>query len=513
MPLGGRWGRSCLCAFALVAACAPAAEAHHRADHTPSPYDVEFEGETMTMTPASAGASGPDGAAYLASAKHVYANGAAKRTVTTTRPTVHLFVRVRPNLCSGPPEIVVRAGGKTWWRGSVDGEGFRDIGMRVSLPAGPTTVEVALTNNLDRWVGPVKVCDRGVVVDHVALVASPFAAGGWRNQPLAATAPIWQAKSDVFRDELIDQIEDDIAGTRPYKSGTWVGTREWSTPVYTVPLDQPRIQVRAPAGQAALQEQWSDVPLPPGAQPAQPHDRGDRVLVVWQPSTDTLWEFIGLEYRESPLRMAGAAGYWTAKWGGRLRNVSASQGNFPGPASGPGGFGASATAISLLAGMQRIEEIRRALAEPGVGSLDHAIDYAVVSPRGRAGWCWPAQRTDNHLTSTLPEAIPAGTRFRLPASFDVDAYAAAHGMHPYAEMIAKTIQRYGMVARDSASVTGWYAEDPTPTGTDPYPAMWSNRPPSAMGPDGLFADFPWHQLQVLAPAGEGCEDDPTPGVQ
>jgi hypothetical protein len=468
MRVGGRRGRRHCVAFAIaVAAAWPAgAAAHHSPAHAPSPYDVELEGETMGLRPAGVGTNAPDASAYRGWAKSVFANGAATTTVTATRPSVHLFARVRPNACVGPPEIVIRAGGRTWWSGALDGEGFRWIGVRVSLPAGVHTVEVALTNNVDRWVGPVKMCDRGVLVDHVALVASPFAPDGWRNRPLADDAPIWTEKSALFRDELEDQVADDVAGERAYKSGVWVGTSEWSTPVYTVPFDQPRVRVRAPADRPDLQAQWNDVPLPPGAQPAQPHDGGDRHLLVWQPSTDTLWEFFGLRYHDDPVETLGGViePYWSAGFGGRLRKVSASEGHFPGPAVGRGGYGATATAISLLAGMQRIEEIGRALAEPGVGPLDHALDFAVVSPRGRAGWCWPAQRTDSHLTSLAPEAIPAGTRFRIRAGFDVDRHADEHGLHPYAEMIAKTIQRHGMVARDSGPVSGWYAEDPTPTG-------------------------------------------------
>jgi hypothetical protein len=487
--------------LALALTLAPAAGAHHNPAHSPSPYDVEFEGESMTMDPSFAGANTPDSAAYLGNAKHVFANGSAKKTVTTTRPSVHLFVRVKPSHCLGPPEITIKAGGKTWWSGPVNGEGFQSIGARISLPAGSHEVEVAFTNNHDQWAGPVKVCDRGVVVDHVAVVASPFSATGWRNTPLSDTAPLWTEKNDLFRNEWIDQIDDDLNSTRQYKSGVWVGTDSWSTPVYTVPFDQPRVKVQAPPGATpGLQEQWNEVPLPPDAQPAQPHNGGDKVLVVWQPSTNTLWEFFVLERVDDPTKAP-----WKAVYGGRMTNVSSNEGHFPHPEPGPGGFGASASSIALLAGMQRIEEVRRAIETPGVAPLDHALDFAVVSPRGRAGWCWPAQRTDDHLTSLAPEAIPHGTRFRLPASFDVDAYAAAHNMHPYAEMVAKTIKKYGMVARDSSSVAGWWAEDPTPTGTYPYAAFWNNKYPSAL-PGGLFENFPFDQLQVLAPAGTGCED-------
>ena len=133
----------------------------------------------------------------------------------------------------------------------------------------------------------------------------------------------------------------------------------------------------------------------------------------------------------------------------------------------------------------------------------------MAAPRGRAGWCWPAQRTDGYLTSKDPAAIPAGSRFRFPASFDLDAYAAdpAHPLHRYALMVAKAIQRYGMVADNSSSVVSFVAEDPTPTGANPYGTFWDNKYPNAQ-PNGVFANFPWSQLQVVQPGGFGCVDKP-----
>jgi hypothetical protein len=125
----------------------------------------------------------------------------------------------------------------------------------------------------------------------------------------------------------------------------------------------------------------------------------------------------------------------------------------------------------------------------------------VKTPRGRAGWCWPAQRTDGHLTSLAPEAIPAGTRFRFPASLNLDAY----NLTPHARLVAEAIKRHGMVARDSAGLVGFWAEDPYPTGENPYPGFWANKYPHAKA-GGVFEGFPWDKLEVLAPAGTGCRD-------
>jgi hypothetical protein len=62
-------------------------------------------------------------------------------------------------------------------------------------------------------------------------------------------------------------------------------------------------------------------------------------------------------------------------------------------------------------------------------------------------------------------------------------------------MMAEAAQRYGIVVRDTAGNVTFYAQDPTPTGTNPY-----------LGPKGYFegtypfkllASFPWSHLQLL----------------
>jgi hypothetical protein len=463
-----------------------------------APDDVSFEGESMSL-PATDGASQFDSQASGTQTKAIWTNGSATKTVTTARSSVHLFVRARGDWCQGDPEISVKVDGHEWFAGPVSTSGnsvqtssYKWIGVRVSIPAGSHTVSIGQTNNYDLWVGGTKVCDRSVYIDQVTLVATPFSATGWRNAPLPDNAPI-AANSDLLRDELIDQINDSLAiGTGPASAGVWVNQDQYSVPVYTVPPDQPTVAVTPNPQRADLAAQWSAVPLPPDAKAAA---GTDAALLVWQPSTDTLWEF--WQFKRD------ATGKASAVYGGRMTNVSQQEGQFTDPPTGPGaGFGTNATSIAELAGLQRIEEIRR-------GVIDHAIDFQVATPRGRAGWCWPAQRTDGYLTSKDPAAIPGGARFRFPSTFDLDAYAAdpAHPLTPYALIVAKAIQKYGMVADNSAGVVSFVAEDPTPTGTNPYPGFWANKYPNAQ-PNGVFANFPWSHLQVLQPGGFGCVDKP-----
>jgi hypothetical protein len=138
------------------------------------------------------------------------------------------------------------------------------------------------------------------------------------------------------------------------------------------------------------------------------------------------------------------------------------------------------TGLPLLGGLIRAEELRR-------GRIDHALAMAIPAARA-ADWSWPAQRTDG--SSTDRNAIPEGTRFRLPADLDVNSLSAPSAVRA----TALAVQRYGMVVRDGAGSVVFYAEDPTPTGSNPYPTIFGTP-----WMDVALRNFPWTRLQVVAP--------------
>ena len=247
----------------------------------------------------------------------------------------------------------------------------------------------------------------------------------------------------------------------------WINTTEYSTPVYAVPAGQPRVPVKLDTPWVPeLEEAWAGVPIPPGAKPAA---GADKHMVVWQPSTDTMWEFWLAENRQDG---------WHARWGGRMQDVSGNPGHFTDPTD----WGATATSLPLLGGLMRIDELE-------AGVVDHALAFAI--PDTRAEWFTsPAQRTDGNVRSAT--AIPEGAHFRLDPRLDLDSMQ----MDPIVRTIARAAQRYGMILRDKSGAISFYAEDPAPTGTNPYHS-----------PDGLFGgkwinnvlreQFPWDRLQVL----------------
>jgi len=289
--------------------------------------------------------------------------------------------------------------------------------------------------------------------------ARPFAASSVWNAPLAANAPI-APNSSGYTAQLLAQIK---------QVGSWINTTSYSVPVYTIPAGQAKVPVTldhhggdATPLAAAFRE---GVPIPLSAEPAAGTDHH---MVVWQPSSDTLWEF---------WLAAKTAGAWHATWGGRMTNVSANPGYFTSPTD----WGGSATSLSLLGGLMRISELRS-------GVINHALALAI--PNAAAGvFASPAQRSDGH--DHTPGAIPEGTRFRLNPKLDI---ASLH-LPLLTRMIALAAQRFGIIVRDQSGTVSFYGEDPRPYGANPY-----------TGPQGLFegkypsqllASFPWRDLEVV----------------
>jgi hypothetical protein len=315
-------------------------------------------------------------------------------------------------------------------------------------PAGSGTVRLG---DLDRArSGPFRF-------DRVRVVSCPrwFAPDSFWNARLRNDAAL-DPKSDVWVAELQRQLTF---------ADPWINTTTYSTPVYTVPADQPTVRVNLDGvtWKSPLQDSWERVPIPAGAKPAA---GSDAHMVVWQPSTDRMWEFWAMSRKDDG---------WHARWGGTIEDVSRSPGHYAGSQAR---WGATATSLPLAGGLIRAEELRQ-------GRIDHALALAIPHTLIWTEWSWPAQRSDGDTDS--PSAIPEGARFRLDPSLEIDSL----GLPRTTEIIAKAAQEHGIVLRDKSGAVSFYAEDPTPTGHDPYPALfgtWPNR---------LFDRFPWHRLQVL----------------
>ncbi len=295
------------------------------------------------------------------------------------------------------------------------------------------------------------------------------------NEPLSN-----QTEIDPSSKAVVNQFASEVAGAEASGEGPWINTTNWSIPVYTVPANQPTVSVQLTnhAPEATLSSAWSAVPLPANAIPAV---GTDGTLIVWQPSSDKLWEFHRLVHEDD--------GNWSATWGGAMMNVSANRGAY-GPEAWPGArswWGISASSLSLVGGLISFEDFAK-------GQINHALEMAIPNIRGEV-YASPAERSDGK--SANPLALPEGARLRLNPALNL---ASLH-LPRVTMMLAEAAQRYGIVVTDFARVPEIFAQDPIPTGTNPYAGPHGYF--EGKYPDQLLASFPWGQLELVKMALHG----------
>jgi hypothetical protein len=260
---------------------------------------------------------------------------------------------------------------------------------------------------------------------------------------------------------------------KAYYGNVKINTTSYASPVYTAPGNTPTTAVHFWDCQGkrwadpSLVKQWSAVPVPNDAQQA---SGSDAEMTIYQPSSDTIWEF---------WQTRNQGGVWQACWGGRLQHASKSDGIFP------SGYGTTATGLPFLGGQVTAEELKR-------GEIRHAIGISLVDVERFGILSWPANRSDGYNPNNAPNRIAEGQRFRLDPTVDVDALS----MHPVGKVIAKAAQKYGFVVWDKAGSISLRAQNPksyTALGNaDPYPALFNGTADNA-----LLDGFPWNRLQFL----------------
>ena len=292
-----------------------------------------------------------------------------------------------------------------------------------------------------------------------AAVFRPFSADSVWNRPLPDRAPLAADSS-----ALVGQLRAQLAA-----DGAWIDTYQYSVPVYTVGPHQAGVPVvlDTTGGSATRLAAVfrAGVPIPRGATAA---PGTDEHMVVLQPSTDTMWEF---------WHMHKVNGTWHARWGGQMKDVSDNPGYFTDPPD----WGATATSIPLLAGLIRFGDLRS-------GHVDHAL--AIAIPKAAAAHVLPAQRSDGQAQG--PDAIPEGTRFRLPANINLSRLHLPR----MTLMIARAVQHYGMIVRDQSGAVTFYGQQATTGERDPYygtKGLYGGKDPAE-----LLQSFPWPDLRVVA---------------
>jgi hypothetical protein len=268
-------------------------------------------------------------------------------------------------------------------------------------------------------------------------------------------------------------VQDFFRQSKTFYNTVTINTRSYSSPIYVVGNDV----VTVPVGQwdchkpsyrdKQLDEMWQKVPIPADAQPA---DGTDSEMTVYQPSKDALWEF---------WLARNLNGRWQACWGGRMLNVSKSDGIWPPH------YGASATGLPFIGGQITADELRR-------GEINHVLGISLVETESANIFSWPANRSDGENPALVSGRIPEGLRFRLDPTIDLEALH----LHPVAKIIAQAAQTYGFVVWDRAGAISLRATNPksfTSLGlSDPYPGLFNGTPPY-----NILAGIPWDKLQFL----------------
>lgn len=265
-------------------------------------------------------------------------------------------------------------------------------------------------------------------------------------------------------------VQDFITQRNTYFNSVGINTTSYSSPVFYVDAATPLVKVMQWDCQnkgyldSTLATMWAQVPIPPNAMASA---GSDMEMSVYQPSTDTLWEFWKMQ--------KNASGVWEGCWGGRLQNVSKAQGQFT------GSFGTTATSLSFIGGQVTAEELSR-------GEIRHAIGIAMVNLAARSIYSWPAHRSDGNGRGITPE----GLRFRVDPNLDIDSLQ----IHPVAKIIAKAGQKYGFVVWDTAGAVSMRMQNVisyTALGQpNPYPALFNGTPNYA-----ILNGIPWDRLQFL----------------
>jgi hypothetical protein len=292
---------------------------------------------------------------------------------------------------------------------------------------------------------------------------SPF------NLPTLATAAL-----DPNSAAIVKNMNEEIAAGKACNCRPKVvlETTDYSVPIYTVPSTQPKVKVTLPSTTGTgLKSAFSSVPVPSNAKGA---EGTDKLIAIWQPSTNKLWEAWHFEHTTSG---------FTAGFGGAMEKVQSGLGVF-GPESWPGAnthWGSSSCSFAMVGGLITLEDLR-------MGRINHGLLFGVPHPR-QTYYSLPAKRTDG--TSTSPVSIPEGAHFRIDPNFNLSSVYMPH----IVRLIAEAAQKYGLWVCLRGPNFGVDAQDPTPTKTNPFTGPGGYF--EGKSPEQLMAYFPWSHLQLL----------------
>ena len=327
------------------------------------------------------------------------------------------------------------------------------------------------------------------------------------NEPLAVDAPLADTSADwsarLARQCRYSPSSSGVTGPYAPPFNVAINTSTFSIPVYTMPLDTPRIRVvwrqggveRDNAFDHGLSATLLEVPMPNRLlMPPGDHDldhqveaRGsDRSCVIV--CGQEMWELFGLTHDDAEVNG------WRCSYAAYVANAYSWSGVWP-------FWGMRACGLAATLGMVTIEDTLR-------GLIDHPLGIALpvvgATGTGTNGHVAPATRNDNGSNATgatellNADRVPEGARFRLPAAFDVDGFVAASATPADKSTLRAftlALRDYGVFVIDGAGVAALYAED--------YRTVGSPYNPHSVGParplSWIGASMPWESVVQVAP--------------
>lgn len=234
--------------------------------------------------------------------------------------------------------------------------------------------------------------------------------------------------------------------------GFTIAAYQWSVPVYWAGPSTPRTTVKLTA-RWSKGRQLAGVPMPPAARP---DSQRDAHMMVLDRRAGCEYDFWG--------GRRNADGSWSASWANAI------------PINGPGiyvdGASARASGFALGAGLIFPRDFRR-------GEIDHALFFSY--PYTKAGGpvapaSWSDGRPDSesgHATGSpaLPAGampLPEGARLQLDPKLDLRRWR----LSSYQRMVARALQRYGMILGDTGGAVGLAAASGSAFAHDPYAGLW-----------------------------------------
>jgi hypothetical protein len=334
------------------------------------------------------------------------------------------------------------------------------------------------------------------------LTASPLFQGSVLTKPLGANRVVINDGNN-YATKLANQAQrtktTSPAGWYPLGNQTISVDYSSAVPIYWVPQDAPKHPVTwmtgspsAPAAmnaQSGLQSFLQAVPVPVDhAVPAQGNDKAMTIIEIGTGRSWSFWEFAW-----DAVNLKG-----TCLFAEYIPNIF----NHPGVL--PNGWGVSASGIALPALMNRMAEMRD-------GIFAHAGRLQVPDTTGTH--IAPAARNDGggpkaaNTSGSNVDAVPEGLLVALPST-----YVLPSGLTPFQRATWAQFRDYGYYVCDATGGTvnivledhhtqgsGYCELGDLPGVAWPTPGFWDPYHAADAGPTNPWNNFPWTQLQQVAP--------------